>query len=256
MKNKKYLRLIWAAALSLSLTAGGIMAAMAESATEAPAETETEAPAETETEAPAADREAEAEELLKALTGTYEQLWDVVLADEYAQNWLDEAAAFVGEENAEEAVEMLQSAVTGTLYGEEAVEAYADSEAAAFDCEFLQGVEQITFDGETISGTDAEGNELFSHTYSYVGYDEQLGFYEYATADADAGEFTYFVLRGDTPEETAHIEFRYGSDLEDLVLYDTGAYAYWMASGIPTGDNQELSERAIHIFCEENLQAE
>lgn len=48
----------------------------------------------------------------------------------------------------------MSSMVTGIVTGEEAVETYQDGNMA-YDCEFLQAVDQFTFDGTTISGTDA-----------------------------------------------------------------------------------------------------
>lgn len=122
------------------------------------------------------ENEAAATQLLKDLTGSYQELWPVILADDYTQ----------------------------------------------------------TFDGENsvISGIDKDGNELFSHTYHYIGMEPVHGLYEFESDDADSGEFTYFFLAPDTSAETYHIEFRYGSDADALGQYDAGDYAYWLASGI------------------------
>ena len=38
-----------------------------------------------------------ADQLLCDLKGTYQELWPVILADEYDQLWLDDSAAIVGE---------------------------------------------------------------------------------------------------------------------------------------------------------------
>lgn len=257
MKNRKVWNLLCAAAVAVTMSAGpgvAVKAAEETAAEESAAEENKEENIGEASEEP--DREAEAEQLLQDLAGTYEELWPVVLSEEYAQDWMDECTAIVGEDAAQEAVDMLQGSVTGTIYGQEAVDAYADSDSSAFFCDFLDGVKLITFEGDMISGVDADENELFSHSYTYAGYDESTGFYEYATEDSDAGEFAYFALRGDTPDTTAHIEFRYGSDLDELVKFDSGDYAYWMASGILAGDNQEMAKESIHIFCTENLQGE
>lgn len=266
MKNRKVWNLLCAAAVAVSMSAGPGVIVKAEAEETAAEENKEESKEENIEEASdeeageevsaEPDREAEAEQLLQDLAGTYEELWPVVLSEEYAQDWLDECTAIVGEDAAQEAVDMLQGSVTGTIYGQEAVDAYADSDSSAFYCDFLDDVKLITFEGDTISGVDADENELFSHSYTYAGYDETTGFYEYAAEDSDAGEFAYFALRGDTPETTAHIEFRYGSDLDELVKFVSGDYAYWMASGILAGDNQEMAKESIHIFCTENLQGE
>lgn len=207
---------------------------------------------ETTQESEAEDNQAAAEQLLMDLKGTYQELWPVLLADEYHQLWLDDSAALVGDENAEGAVEKMSSMVTGTVTGEDAVKAYKDGNMA-YDCEFLQDVAQFTVDGTTISGTDKNGNELFRHTYHYVGMEEIRGLYIYESDDADSGEFTYFCLAPDTMDSTWHIEFRYGSDLNALGQYDAGDYAYWLAAGISVDYTQEDIENCIQLFCTENL---
>ena len=109
------------------------------------------------------ENEAAAAQLLNDLTGSYQELWPVILADEYKQTWLDVCTALVGEDNAEAAFEKLSSMVTGDVYGEDAVEAYANGGGAYF-CGFTNSLATLTFDGETstISGTDKDGNVLLS----------------------------------------------------------------------------------------------
>ena len=203
-------------------------------------------------ESTAQDDQEAAEQLLTYLKGTYQELWPVILADEYNQLWLDDSAAIVGDDNAEAAVEKMSSMVTGTVTGEEAVETYKDGNMA-YDCDFLQDVDQFTFDGTTISGSDKDGKELFKHTYHYEGMEEIRGLYIYESDDADSGEFTYFCIAPDTMDTTWHIEFRYGSDLDALGQYDAGDYAYWLAAGISTDYTQEDIENCIQLFCTENL---
>ena len=144
--------------------------------------------------------------------------------------------------------------VTGTIYGEEAVTAYADGDGV-YDCSFTENLSTLEFDGanSTIKGYDKSGNELFSHTYHYIGMEEVRGLYEYESDDADSGEFTYFCMAPDTSATTYHIEFRYGSDLEALGKYDAGDYAYWLAAGISTDYDQAMIEKCIELFCNENL---
>lgn len=201
----------------------------------------------------AGDEKGSAEEQpLYDLQGTYQELWPVVLADDYHQTWLDNCIVLVGEENAESAFGMLASMVTGTLTGEDAVSTYKEG-GIAYCCEFLQGVAQFTFDGSTISSIDANGNEVFKHTYHATGMEDPRGFLIFESDDADSGEFTYFCLGPDTMDTTWHIEFRYGSNLDDLNSYDSGDYAYWLASGISVDCTQQDIENAINLFCTENL---
>ena len=263
MKQKKMLGLALASAFALSALAacGSTAASTAEEEPAASSEAaqstaeETAESSSTEAESEAADEnEAAAEQLMAALTGTYQELWPVILADEYEQTWLDDCKALVGEENAQAAYEKLASMVTGTLYGEDAVKAYADGNRV-YDCEFTEGVNTLEFDGAAsqIKGYDADGNELFAHTYHYVGMEEVRSLYEFESDDADSGEFTYFCIAPDTSATTYHIELRYGSDLEALGQYDAGPYAYWLGSGISTDCDQTMIENCIELFCNENL---
>ena len=200
------------------------------------------------------ENEADADQLLKDLTGSYQELWPVILSDDYTQTWIDDCTAIVGEENAEATYEKLKSMVTGEVYGEEAVEAYKDGNGVYF-CGFTQDMTTVEFDGDTktIKGYDKDEKELFSHTYHYVGMEETRGLYEFESDDADSGEFTYFYLAPDTNETTYHIEFRYGSDADALAKYDAGDYAYWLASGISTEYDEQMIDDCIQLFCEENL---
>ena len=142
---------------------------------------------------------AAAAQLLKDLTGSYQELWPVILADEHTQTWLDDCTALVGEDNAQGAYEKLSSMVTGEVYGEDAVKAYANGGGAYF-CGFTNDLVTLTVDGEssTISGTDKDGKELFRHTYHYIGMEPVRGLYEFESDDADSGEFTYFYFAPDT----------------------------------------------------------
>lgn len=195
----------------------------------------------------------EAEELLKNLTGTYQELWPVLLSDEFHQDWVDDSTAIVGEGNATTAVEKLQSMVSATIYGEEAVDTYKDGNGMAYYCGFTQEVNEIQVDGSIIKGFDKNGNEIFSHKYQYIGMEETRGLYEYQSLDENSGEFTYFFFAPDTSDTTYHIEFRYGGDIEALSSYDTGKYAYWLASGISVEHDNTMVSNAINLFCTENL---
>ena len=202
------------------------------------------------------DTAAAAEKLLEDVSGTYEALFPVITSPEYDQIWLDSCAAVLGEEAAPAAAEALKAACNGTIYGQEAIDAYGDgSNGAQFDCLFINGPAQILFDGKKISGLDENGATVFSHEYSFVEPASIAGMmngYLYRTEDADAGEFEYFFLLPDTPDTTFHTEFRYGSDPEAMMLYNEGPYAYWLAAGI-LADRDEQVQNVIDLFCTENL---
>ena len=199
---------------------------------------------------------AAAAQLLEDVKGTYVALFPVITAPEYDQLWLDPCVEAVGEEAAPGVAEMLKTACSGTIYGQEAVDTFGDgSNGAQFDCAFINGVDTITFDGATISGT-LGGEEVFRHEYSYVGPLSLGGMMDgtlYETADADAGEFRYFYMMPDTPATTYHLEFRYGSDVDALTRYNAGPYAYWLAAGFPADADAAMVKNVITLFCEENL---
>ena len=200
---------------------------------------------------------AAAEKLLEDVSGTYDALFPVITSPEYDQIWLDSCAAVLGEEAAPAAAEALKAACNGTIYGQEAIDAYGDgSNGAQFDCLFINGPARIVFDGKKISGLDESGATVFSHEYSFVEPASIAGMmngYLYRTEDADAGEFEYFFLLPDTPETTFHTEFRYGSDPEAMMLYNEGPYAYWLAAGILADRDEQMVQNVIDLFCTENL---
>ena len=203
------------------------------------------------------DEAAAADALLEAVKGTYTPLFPVITDAKDDDIWLKPCVEALGEEMAPAAAEALKAACNGTIYGQEAVEAFGDgSNGAQFDCLFINGVSNITFDGKTISGTDENGKTVFSHEYAYAGKLSLGGMMDgllYETADADAGEFRYFFMMPDTPATTYHLEFRYGSNVEDLAKYNEGPYAYWLAAGFPADADEELIRKVITLFCEENL---
>lgn len=241
-----------------SATSESVSAESAESAVSVTSEAQT-ADAKPETaqteQTPEQTAEAAAEKLMSDVNGTYVPLFGVILQDKYRSVWDDTCLSVLGnEEAAAAASEMLRSVCAGTVYGEEAAAAYADApESAQFYCGFTEGVAEITFADGVISGVDESGEVVFSHEYSFCGYDGDIGFYEYKTDDENSGEFTYFLLRTDTPASTCHIEFRYGEDVSALLNYTEGKYAYWMGSGIIKDCGDEVAENSIKLFCTENL---
>lgn len=202
---------------------------------------------------------AEPAGILDELGGTYIELFPVICAPEYDSIWLEVCKEVIGEEQAETTAQMLKNACQGELYGEEAVSAFADNpESVQFNCSFINSVAQFTIEGNKISGIDERGATVFSYTYTYKGQDASMGadMAVYQADDADAGEFTYFLFAPDVPDETFHIEFRYGDDLAALNERMTGKYGYWLAAGIPVENTAYYAEQSIRLFCEENLMQE
>lgn len=208
--------------------------------------------------------------VLPAIAGengtTYVSLFDVIISTQWTPVWQDYIAAVVGEDTAADLTAGLQSSITSELYGEAAANAFADG-GYAFDCDFIHEAQRITFRNDTVTIQKTDG-ESETHTYEYLGQ-YQIGEGEtmqyqgaeiplafpvdvYKSTD-EAGEFNYFLLREDTMAETYHIEFRYGSDLEELQGYLVGSYAYWLAAGIDENADEETIRRVIALFCLENM---
>lgn len=191
---------------------------------------------------------------LTTISGTYEELFPQLAKAEYRDLWIDATTPLVGAENAETATDTLLAMCMAEPYGPEASEKYAaDPESMAFNCYFRGGVDRFVMDGHTISGLDAQGNEVFSHTYHKLDEESENGFLFYQSDDADSGDFTYFAFSPDTMETTYHLEFRYAGDLSDLQSWFEGNYAYWNAAAIAVDYDQETMKNVIELFATENL---
>ena len=201
---------------------------------------------------------AEPTELQTKLKGTYVEFFgnEGALADKWNDLWVSECAKNVGADAAEATAAALKNSMSGTVIGEAAVAKFGDGSNGftadmQFHCSFYQGVSRFSFDGRSIKGMDAEGKEVFSHNYTKIDYFEGFDFHIYKSDDDNKDEFTYFCMRPDSPVDTYHIEFRYGSDLDQLLQILTGKYAYWMAAGTLEGDDAQC-EAAIKLFVDEN----
>ena len=197
-------------------------------------------------------------DFLSQIPGTYVELFPELSREAYHDTWLSVVIPLVGEENAEDAISMLLNMCMGSLYGEAAIAKYTDDpDSMQFNCYFLGGVAKMTIEGNTISGVDANGNEIFRHEYAPIEVENnENGFLFYQTADADAGQFTYFAFSPDTMEDTWHLEFRYAEDLNDLQSWFEGNYAYWNVGAIAEDATEEQVLAAINLFATENLSEE
>lgn len=197
---------------------------------------------------------------------TYVSLFDVIISERWTPVWQDYIGVIVGEDAAPDMTAGLQGSISSELYGAAAVAAFADG-SYAFDCDFINDAQSFTFRDDTVTILKADGSSE-THSYEYlgqynVGENETMQYQGmeismafpvdvYKSAD-EAGEFNYFFLREDTMEETYHIEFRYGRDLEELQGYLVGPYAYWLAAGIDEAADEETLRRVIALFCLENM---
>lgn len=284
--NKKILSAIIMTALMASAFAGCGSTSDSGTADTSAAETSAESVSEAseeETEAQSDEAETEAETsgeteaaqsdfgVWTAIAGengtTYPNLFKVILSDDDYSYWYDYSAAVVGEENAKATVDNLQQFISADIYGEDAVNAYADQDFFLFDCWYLNDVDTFTFEGDTATISKTDGSSE-THTYEYLGV-YQIGENEimkyqgaefcpafdvdvYKSID-DAGDFTYFLFRDDTMETTYHTEFRYGDDLDQLRKYLDGKYAYWLCAGIDGNADAKTLEDVISLFCLKNM---
>ena len=108
--------------------------------------------------------------LLNEFQGTYTALFPVFRDDRYDAMWEKSLSEYAGvdAENAETVKDAFLSVYESDIHGEEA-QKKAEEEPGwfMFDCSFAGGVDSMTFEGNTISGVDADGNEIFNNTYEY-----------------------------------------------------------------------------------------
>lgn len=201
---------------------------------------------------------------------TYESLFEVILDEQYDDYWTEKCASIVGEDAAGTSADALKAYISCDIYGQEAIDTYAQSGGMGFDCWYINDAKTFTFKDNQVTTMLTDGSSS-THTYEYLGsykvgegetmeyggqtIDPSFACDVYKSTD-DAGEFTYFFLRDDTMEETYHIEFRYGSDLEELQGYFIGSYAYWLSAGIDKDASEETIHSVIDLFITENLSAE
>lgn len=203
---------------------------------------------------PAADQSTTTDDYLTTISGTYVELFPELSKSEYRNIWIDATTPLAGAENAEATTDLLLGMCMAEPYGPEAAEKYAaDPDSMAFNCYFLGGVDKFVMDGHTITGLDAQGQEVFSHTYQLLDEENENGFIFYQSEDENSGEFTYFAFSPDTMETTYHLEFRYAEDLSDLQSWFEGNYAYWNAAAIAENYDQATMENVIELFATENL---
>ena len=133
--------------------------------------------AKTDEQTPPTDQSAVTDDYLTTISGTYVELFPELSKSEYRNIWIEATTPLAGAENAETATDMLLGMCMAEPYGPEAAEKYAaDPDSMAFNCYFLGGVDKFVMDGHTITGLDAQGQEVFSHTYKLLDEENENGF--------------------------------------------------------------------------------
>ncbi|MBR1722572.1 MAG: hypothetical protein IJ727_08870, partial [Treponema sp.] len=190
-----------------------------------------------------------------------------ILKEDYDSVWLKYITPLVGEDKAEETAKMLKSSISAPTYGKN-----VSSGQTSFNCELHPEDTILTFAASDEKLTLSDGTNNYSYEYlgiSYMGKNDDWNSlfpgmipegesfsYEcavYKAKEENAGEYKYLLLLPDTPEETYHIEFRYGSNINDLQKALTGEYAFWLAAGIPQDADADMIDSVIKLFVTENL---
>ena len=199
---------------------------------------------------------------------TYKGLFNpTILKSDYDSIWLKYITPLIGSEQAEETAKKLKSSISAPTYGKN-----LSKEQKSFNCELHPENTLLTFAVDDGKYTLSDGTNTYSYEYlgiSYMGKNDDWNSlfpgmipegesfsYEmsvYKAKEENAGEYKYLLLLPDTPEETYHIEFRYGSNINDLQSALTGEYAFWLAAGIPNDADSTMIENVIKLFVEENL---
>ena len=206
---------------------------------------------------------------------TYKGLFNpTILKPEYDSIWLKYITPITGEEAAAQTAAMLKASISGPTYGENLTE--EQKAAGLFNCEFQPDENALlTFSVDSNGAyTMSDGTDTYTYSYlgiSYMGANDNWHAYwpsifeegqttsfecSVYKASVTNGNYTYVMLCPDTPEETYHIELRYGTDLNDLQIALSGKYAFWLAAGIPQNADAEMIENVIKLFVTENLGAE
>lgn len=202
---------------------------------------------------------------------TYKGLFaPTILKSDYDSIWLKYITPLMGSEKAEETAKMLKSSISAPTYGKNLSE--EQKKSGHFNCELHPEDTRLTFAVDDGKYTLSDGTNTYSYEYlgiSYMGKNDDWNSlfpgmipegesfsYEcavYKAKEENAGEYKYLLLLPDTPEETYHIEFRYGSNINDLQSALNGEYAFWLAAGIPSDADSTMIENVIKLFVEENL---
>lgn len=195
----------------------------------------------------------DAEDYLSGISGTYVELFPEMAKSEYRNLWIDAATPLVGETMRNRLRICCWECAWQSRMARRLLKICSRSGQHGVQLLFSGRRGKFVMNGDTITGLDAQGQEVFAHTYQKLDVDNENSFLFYQSEDADSGEFTYFAFAPDTMETTYHLEFRYAEDLDDLQSWYEGNYAYWNAAAIAEDYDQATMENVIELFATENL---
>ncbi len=200
------------------------------------------------------DQSTVTDDYLTTISGTYVELFPELSKSEYRNIWIDATTPLVGAENAEATTDMLLGMCMAEPYGPEATEKYAaDPDSMAFNCYFLGGVDKFVMDGHTITGLDAQGQEVFSTpTSCWMRKTKTASSSIRARMKIPASLpiLPFHPIRWKRPIIWSSAMQRISSDLQS---WFEGNYAYWNAAAIAENYDQATMENVIELFATENL---
>lgn len=187
---------------------------------------------------------------------------------EYDELWKKYCSQCGYADNSADTADFLKASISAETWGPTAKQGQT-----TFNCELHPtGNEVLTFSVDNGVYKLNDGTNTYTYDYlgiSYMGAREDWhaimpnyvpeGFvvsYDcavYKAKEDNAGEYKYVMLLPDTPEETYHIEFRYGSDIDALQKALSGQYSFWLAAGIPQNADETMIDNVIKLFVTENL---
>lgn len=137
---------------------------------------------------------------LEYISETYIELFSTktCLKPELVATWHTEAAKYVGEDKANDAVKQLVNSCQSTSTCNKVMSAYADGKVFKFCCSFLNGVNRITLKRNEVYSVDKQAKKLFSHKCHFVEKDSE-GSYVFESNDGNNDEFRSLWMHPDSP---------------------------------------------------------
>ncbi len=200
------------------------------------------------------DSKSENDILEGKANGTYVEA-NVVLFSDEAENMWKSLISGMGMDDS--VYDLIKAEIASEIYGQKAIE-MMDSEEEIPTCSFfLNGLSKIEIEDNRIIGYNANGVAIFDNEYELLGQKSLVGYededkkdtpcYLYQSVNEDSGIFTYFAFVNDEEGvDNKLISFRYGSDVDDLLDFTTGEYAYWLAGGI----NENITNDELYNLLE------
>ena len=185
--------------------------------------------------------------ILEKAKGEYLPMFDgaTTFNTKYNAYWHDYAAAVGGAAKADENQTALKYMYGGQTYG--------SSAGSQYYCGFGGDIVKVVIgadDGRLLTYYRSNGTTI-THRYRYekdavvTGNGLNINGFIFKSMDDIADEYRYLFITRDTPGTTSHVEFRYASTEEDVIMMADGSCKNWMASGISVNALSESDDATI-----------